>query len=138
MRRLLLLLLLLPLLLLARLYSPDSQPHLHWLEGGWHDPDHESTRLVWTQTEEHGALGVLTCEQQTIVLAIAPNGHLTTRALGPKLESNGPPKQQALLEQGPQDLRYRHASLRYLSSRNDAPELQLKLNGASLRLHRDQ
>lgn len=135
MRRLLLGLL--PLLLLARLFSPSPKPDLYWLDGCWHDPDNESTRLIWTRTADQGALGLLTCGRQTTLLAIASDGRLTLRELGPGLEDTRPLRRQPLLGQGAQELNYRQVCLRYQKSRTDKGELQIKLDHASFRLQRD-
>lgn len=126
-----------PLLLLAWLYTPDEKPNLSWLQGGWHDPEHPSTRLIWTSGQGGGALGLLTSEGRTMVLSIATDGRLSVRDLGPHLTENSPLQEQPLLEQGPQELTYGHAHLSYLNTRTDSGALQLEWKGARWNLQRD-
>lgn len=136
MRRLILLFTL-PLILLAGLYTPDSKPEFQWLYGCWHDPEHPSTRLLWTATSEQGAIGLLTSQDQTAVFRIAADGRLTIRNLGAHLSDTSPPREQRLLEQAPQELSYPHVQLRYLSTRTDRERLQLDWNGHALSFQKD-
>ena len=128
---------LIPIWLLARLYTPGPNPDLNWLDGAWHDPERPSTRLLWTQTDQQGAHGLLTSDQQTTVLWVDPVGRLTVRELGPQMNGSRPAQQQSLLKQGPQELIYRRGSLRYLTSRSDSGEFLLNLDGKSWSLRRD-
>lgn len=127
----------LPLLLLACLYTPDARPDLHWLSGAWHDPDHPSTRLIWTRSPDQGVLGLLTSESQTLVISITSDGLLNCRNLGPHLTENSPLQQEPLLSHGPQELHYRNAHLSHLSPRTDSDALQFDWKGDCWRLQRD-
>ncbi len=136
--RSLLLLFLVPLALLACLHRPPAEkPNLAWLEGCWHDPEHPSTRMIWTSSPEGGGLGLLSNETWNLVLSIAPNGRLVVRNLGPQLTENSPPQEQPLLQQGPQELFYRQARLSYLNTRTTRGALLVEWNGACWRLRHD-
>lgn len=136
MRRLLLLLIV-PLLVLFRLDWPNEKPDLAWLYGGWHDPDHESTRMVWTRTGENQALGLFTSESHSAVLSIDSGGQLTVCNLSKRLEQNTPPALFPLRERSPRGLEYQHFALHYLNSRSDSDELEVTWLGNPMRLRRD-
>lgn len=125
------------LTLLAWLQPVSHAPSLDWLAGSWHDPEHESTRLIFTKPCDRGVTGLLTTDRNTTVLAIEPGGELTLRQLGNGLSQNNPPQQLPLLEQAPRQLRYNHVSLRYLNARTDSCELLLEVNGQTLRFQPD-
>jgi hypothetical protein len=125
------------LTLLAWLQPASQTPRLDWLAGSWHDPEHESTRLIFSKPGDRGVTGLLTTESDTTVLAIDPNGELTLRQLGACLSQNNPVQQLHLLERSARQLRYNHVSLRHLNARTESCELQLELNGRTLRLQPD-
>lgn len=125
------------LTLLAWLQPVRHAPVLDWLAGCWHDPEHQSTRLIFSKPCDHGVTGLLITDSDTTVLAIAPSGQLTVRNLGASLSQNNPAQELPLLEQGPQQLHYNHVSLRYLNARTESCELQLEIGGHTLRLQPD-
>lgn len=125
------------LLLLACLGPARQPPGLDWLAGSWHDPEHQSTRLVFTRPCEHGVTGVLSEDGDTTVLAIQPDGRLSLRHLGSNLSRNSPTQEFNLLSQRPLELRYEHISFHYVSGRNEGSELLLQRDGQNLRLRPD-
>lgn len=125
------------LVLLIWLHPVRQNPSLDWLAGSWHDPQNQATRLIFTKPCQHGVTGLLLLGQDTTVLAIEPDGHLTMRVLGRNLSRNNQPQQFTPLEQGPQQLRYSQLGLHYFNARTEGCELELQFQGQTLRLQPD-